>query len=59
MIDIVCSTVEDFGESDLADFKRRAFLAILDEEAGRLKADRGLLERIRREVGGSSPLNSD
>ena len=33
-----------------AEFKRRAFLAILDEEEGRLTADPGMLERIRGEV---------
>ncbi|MGN6500437.1 MAG: patatin-like protein [Tsuneonella sp.] len=50
MIDIVCSTVEDFSDVELAEFKRRAFIAILDEEDGRLTADRGMLARIRQEV---------
>lgn len=50
MIDLVCSTVDGFAEGDCAAFKTRAFLAILDEEEGRLKANHGLVERIRAEV---------
>ena len=50
MIDLVASTVDGFDASDAAAFKRRAFLAILDEEEGRLKADRGLILQLRREV---------
>ncbi|WP_374405663.1 patatin-like protein [Pelagerythrobacter sp.] len=51
MIDLVCSTIEG-GEPkvDPADVKRRIFLAILDEERDRLRADPGLLERIRGEI---------
>jgi len=50
MIDLVASTVEGFDAGDCAAFKRRAFLAILDEEQGRLTAERGLVDRIRREI---------
>jgi len=50
MIDLVCSTVDGFEESERAAFKRRAFLAILDEEEGRLTADRGLVPQLRQEV---------
>ncbi len=50
MIDLVASTIDDFGEADLAAFKRRAFLAILDEEARRCTADPNLVAGIRREV---------
>ena len=49
MIDLVASTVDDFAAADLEEFKRRAFLAVLDEEEGRLKSE-GLVEGIRREV---------
>src|SRR5690606_39828905 len=50
MVDLVCSTIEG-GEPkvDPAAFKRKIFLAILDEERERLRADPGLLERIRSE----------
>ena len=51
MIDLVTSTVDGFDASELAAFKRRAFLAILDEEEARLRADAGLVARIRDEVG--------
>ena len=50
MIDLVTSTVDEFSETEKADFKRRAFLAILDEEQERLKANHGLLERVRAEI---------
>ncbi|WP_126175040.1 patatin-like protein [Tsuneonella rigui] len=50
MIDLVASTVEGFAEGEMAAFKRRAFLAILDEEKNRCTADPGLVEGIRREV---------
>jgi patatin-related protein len=49
MIDLIASTVDDFAAADLEAFKRRAFLAVLDEEEGRLKS-KGLVEGIRREV---------
>ncbi|MCT2558820.1 patatin-like protein [Tsuneonella sp. YG55] len=51
MIDLVCSTHPGFEESDCAEFKRRAFLAILDEEEGRLLADPRLVSDIRAEIG--------
>lgn len=50
MVDLVASTVDEFGEADLTAFKRRAFLAILDEEKSRCTADPGLIAGIRREV---------
>ncbi len=51
MIDLVCSTLDHpIEEKRIADFKRRAFLAILDEEEPRLKADPKLIETIRAEV---------
>ncbi len=51
MIDLVCSTVpSQIPLSDCQGIKRRLFLAILDEEEVRLKADLGLIDRLRREV---------
>ena len=51
MIDLVCSTVDNpLDEAAIADFKRRIFLAILDEEEPRLKADPALIGTIRGEV---------
>jgi patatin-related protein len=50
MVDLVASTVGDFAAADLADFKHRAFVAILDEEADRLTVDPGLVQRIRAEI---------
>ncbi|GGD93915.1 hypothetical protein GCM10011515_12150 [Tsuneonella deserti] len=50
MIDLVASTLEDFDEGDLRALKRKAFIAVLDEEEGRLTADRELVAQIRREV---------
>lgn len=51
MIDLVCSTVDGgIAEEVLRRFKREAFIAILDEELERLKADPSMLERIRGEV---------
>ncbi|MFC3099454.1 patatin-like protein [Altererythrobacter lauratis] len=52
MIDLVCSTLPPgavAGGQCLA-LKRAAFLAILDEEEPRLKADSGLIVGLRREV---------
>lgn len=51
MIDLVCSTVEN-SPADLGcrDFKRRAFLAVLDEEREAKRCDAHLLEQIRKEV---------
>ena len=51
MIDLVCSTMsEGHDEAVLRGLKRDAFLAVLDEERGRLTADPDLIERIRSEV---------
>ncbi|MCP5396792.1 MAG: patatin-like protein [Sphingomonadaceae bacterium] len=51
MIDLVCSTVPDgLSEQEIRRFKRAAFLAILDEEQGRLMAEPGLVDGLRAEV---------
>jgi patatin-related protein len=53
MIDLVASTLppeHTIASEVLANLKRDAFLAILDEEEGRLRADPGLVSRIRAEV---------
>jgi hypothetical protein len=51
MIDLVCSTMnEGHDEAVLRGLKRDAFLAVLDEERGRLTADPDLIQRIRAEV---------
>ncbi|MFY8193606.1 MAG: DUF3376 domain-containing protein, partial [Novosphingobium sp.] len=51
MIDLICSTVEPALEPEkIAAFKRDAFLAVLDEEQGRLVAEPGLVDRVRAEV---------
>jgi len=51
MVDLVCSTVDGaMSESEITSFKRQAFLAILDEEEHRLRADRKLVPSIRREI---------
>ena len=53
MIDLIASTLPDnatLAAEDLQAFKREAFLAILDEEEERLKADPGLVPGIRGEV---------
>ena len=51
MIDLVCSTMDErLDDATFFAFKRDAFLAILDEEEGRLTADPSLVERIRKEV---------
>ena len=51
MIDLVCSTT-DTGVADAVagDFKRRAFLAIVEEERERLTADPDLIDRVRAEI---------
>lgn len=57
MIDLVASALPEGQAMDveaLAQFKREAFLAILDEEEGRLMADPGLVKGIRAEVNSSS-----
>ncbi|WP_067731849.1 patatin-like protein [Novosphingobium naphthalenivorans] len=53
LIDLIASTLgaeQALPLRDMQQFRREAFLAILDEEQGRLKADPGLIEGIRREV---------
>ena len=50
MIDLVCSTIEGAPAFDPPEFKRRIFLAVLDEEESRLRADPAMLERIRSEI---------
>jgi patatin-related protein len=53
MIDLVASALPKgmvLDPVELARFKREAFLAVLDEEEGRLKADPGLVAGIRAEV---------
>ncbi|MCJ2186343.1 patatin-like protein [Novosphingobium beihaiensis] len=53
VIDLIASTLSAehaLPQRDLHQFRREAFLAILDEEKGRLQADPGLIEGIRREV---------
>lgn len=53
MIDLMASALPDDKAIDptaLARFKRLAFLAILDEEEGRLMADRSLVDGLREEV---------
>ncbi len=53
MIDLVASALPDnmtLSAEEMALFKREAFLAILDEEEGRLMADAGLVAGIRAEV---------
>lgn len=50
-IDLIASTVEPPLPADaVAAFKRDAFLAILDEEQGRLLAEPGLVDKLRAEV---------
>ena len=56
MIDLVASALPEgtlLAAEDLQAFKRDAFLAILDEEEGRLMADPGLVAGIRTEVLGA------
>lgn len=51
MIDLIVSTVEvPLPGAVIRTFKRDAFLAILDEEQGRLVAEPGLIDRLRAEV---------
>lgn len=53
MVDLIASTLpagHAMAPHDLMAFKRRAFLAILDEEEDRLGSDPGLVAHIRREV---------
>ena len=51
MVDFVCSTVDGGVHPDsIHDFKRAAFLAIIDEELEVGRCQRGLLDQIRAEV---------
>lgn len=53
MIDLIASTLDEkhaVPEAELREFRREAFLAILDEEQDRLRADPGLVAAIRHEV---------
>lgn len=53
MIDLIASALPKgmvIDADELAQFKREAFLAVLDEEAGRLKADPGLVAGVRMEI---------
>ncbi|HEX4847484.1 MAG TPA: patatin-like protein [Novosphingobium sp.] len=53
MIDLIASALPTgmvLDPAELARFKRDAFLAVLDEEEGRLKADPGLVAGVRAEV---------
>ena len=52
MVDLIASTLEEPLECEvLRDFKRDAFLAVLDEERERLTAEPGLVEGLVAEVG--------
>ncbi|MGB5778314.1 MAG: patatin-like protein [Allopontixanthobacter sediminis] len=51
LIDLICSTSENtIDQSKARDFKRRAFLAVLDEEQDRLTASPDLVDGLRSEV---------
>jgi Protein of unknown function (DUF3376) len=53
MVDLVASALPAgtaFSADELTQFKREAFLAILDEEEGRLLVDKSLVSGIRAEV---------
>ncbi|MCB2089384.1 MAG: DUF3376 domain-containing protein, partial [Sphingomonadaceae bacterium] len=51
MVDLVSSTVPGgMKEAEVRRFKRDAFLSILDEEDGRLRAEPGLVDGLRAEV---------
>jgi len=51
MVDLVCSTVpSQIAPDECRSMKRRLFLAILDEEEARLRADPDLIAGLRREV---------
>ncbi len=57
MIDLVCSTVEGGVSPDICrSYKRKAFLAVLDSEQGRLTRNPGLIERLRAEVDERLPV---
>lgn len=53
VMDMIVSTLAPehaMSQAELLGFKRRAFLAILDEEKGRLRSDPELVSHIRKEV---------
>ncbi|EIZ80037.1 hypothetical protein WSK_1404 [Novosphingobium sp. Rr 2-17] len=53
VMDLIASTLDAehaIAPAELLQFKRSAFLAILEEEKDRLRADPGLVGRIKREV---------
>ncbi|GMN13549.1 patatin-like protein [Altererythrobacter sp. MTPC7] len=51
MVDLVCSTLENpILDSVCSAYKRELFLAILDEERGRLTADPSLIDAIESEI---------
>ena len=51
MVDLVVSTLDrPLGPEEISLFKRDAFLAVLDEEQGRLTTDPNLVNTIRAEV---------
>ena len=51
MIDLIASTVDEpLDEATLGRFKREAFLAVLEEERGRLMADPALVDGLIAEV---------
>ena len=60
VIDLIASTLPEgtiMDPDELARLKQEAFLAVLDEEQGRLKADRSLVKGIRKEVLGKTAQN--
>ncbi len=60
MIDLICSTVQtDLHLAASQRFKRDAFIAILDEEEGRLTTSHNLIATIRQEIDIRLPLNAD
>lgn len=57
MIDLVSSTLEEpLSDACITRFKREAFLAILNEEEGRLITEKNLIERIRADIMARMPL---
>jgi patatin-related protein len=52
MIDLICSVIEPdpMPEDVKAAYRQEAFMAILDEEQDRLRADQQLISRLRREI---------
>jgi len=51
MVDLICSTLESpLPENLQRDFKRRAFLAIMDEELAIGRCQKGLVQQLRAEI---------